>query len=646
MKLHIQYRTRNSKILEYSSRELASYLSRMMPEALITFNNESYEADFTICLAVSDLHHQYQMKPLPDPYLDDQYIIQTGPGGGTIAGSNERSVLLGVYQYLHLLGCRFLAPGRQYESAPLLTNIEDLYQSCQKTASLRHRGVCIEGANSLSNIIDFIDWLPKLGYNGFFLQFKLPYTFMARWYHHELNPLLKPEDFPVEKAEEYTKILQEEIKKRGLLLHQAGHGWTGEALGFPSSDWKSVKATLPAEKKQMAALLNGKRDFFHGIPINTNLCYSNPEVIRAFTEQVTNYVKERPDIDYLHVWLADEYNNVCECDACRKTTLPDQYICLLNQVDRQLSDMGIATKIVFLLYQELLWPPKHEYFHNPDRFVLMFAPISRTFESSYQIKDSYSDIPEYKRNQIILPINLDENMAYLKAWQKQFKGDSFVYDYPLGRAHYGDLGYHHISRVISEDIKQIEKMGLNGYVSCQELRSFFPNSLPNYVMGYTLFDTSCRFEDIRDEYFQAAYGSGWQCALQYLSLLSDLCSCDYFNGKGERKDEKIAANTKQLLDAVEHFLPERPADIPAQSPANLFWKQLDYHKDYSLRLGKALLLLSEGHTEKAQLCWNEFQQLICEKETEFQSCLDVYRITEVSSKYTGFHLESRLAATL
>lgn len=55
----------------------------------------------------------------------------------------------------------------------------------KKTASLRHRGVCIEGADSLENILDFIDWLPKMGYNSFFLQFKLPYTFMARWYHHE-----------------------------------------------------------------------------------------------------------------------------------------------------------------------------------------------------------------------------------------------------------------------------------------------------------------------------------------------------------------------------------------------------------------------------------------------------------------------------
>ena len=87
-------------------------------------------------------------------------------------------------------------------------------------------------------------------------------------------------------------------------------------------------------------------------------------------------------------------------------------------------------------------------------------------------------------------------MAYLKAWQSVFSGDSFVYDYPLGRAHYGDFGYVHISRIISEDIKKIGSMGLNGYISCQELRCALPNALPNYVMGRTLFDTSISFEAV------------------------------------------------------------------------------------------------------------------------------------------------------
>ena len=79
---------------------------------------------------------------------------------------------------------------------------------------------------------------------------------------------------------------------------------------------------------------------------------------------------------------------------------------------------------------------------------------------------------------------------------------------------------------------------------------------------------------------------------------------------------------------------------------NLFWKQLDYHKEYSLQLGKALLLLSKGETEDAQLAWRSFQNWICENELFFQSCLDVYRISEVSTKYTGFVLEERLQNTL
>ena len=49
---------------------------------------------------------------------------------------------------------------------------------------------------------------------------------------------------------------------------------------------------------------------------------------------------------------------------------------------------------------------------------------------------------------------------------------------------------------------------------------------------------------------------------------------------------------------------------------------------------------------EAQECWRQFQHMICERETEFQECLDVYRVTEVSTKYTGFLLEEPLISTL
>ena len=56
--------------------------------------------------------------------------------------------------------------------------------------------------------------------------------------------------------------------------------------------------------------------------------------------------------------------------------------------------------------------------------------------------------------------------------------------------------------------------------------------------------------------------------------------------------------------------------------------------------------LAEENESEAQECWRQFQNMVCERETEFQDCLDVYRVTEVSTKYTGFRLEEPLVSTL
>ena len=52
------------------------------------------------------------------------------------------------------------------------------------------------------------------------------------------------------------------------------------------------------------AEVRGKRDFWKGVALNTNLCYSNPEVRRIIVEAVVAYAREHPAIDYIHFWLA------------------------------------------------------------------------------------------------------------------------------------------------------------------------------------------------------------------------------------------------------------------------------------------------------------------------------------------------------
>jgi len=556
---------------------------------------------------------------------EDSYDIHVGPAGGQITGSNPRSVLLGVYALLRALGCRFLGPGREREVIPALRP-GDLRSELAQSAAYRHRGVCIEGADSVENVLDFVDWLPKAGYNAFFLQFKSPYAFLKRWYHHERNPLRAPESYTPADAEMDMERIEAEVKRRGLLLHKAGHGWTGEVLGYDALDWDAVPRPLDGGLRDRAALVDGRRELFRGVPANTNLCFSNPEGANAFASAVVDYARAHPAADYLHVWLADEYNNVCECGECQKTALSDQYVSLLNEIDRRLTALGLDTRIVFLLYQELLWPPVVQRLHNPGRFVLMFAPISRTFERSYDLGGPEASIPAYARNRITLPTSLGENLAFLRGWQEVFSGDSFDYDYPLGRAHYGDLGYLHMARVIHADVQALEKLGLNGYVSCQELRAGCPNFLPNYVLGRTLFQKDASLEETVREYFQAAYGEGWGEASACLSRLSALDVCDYLNGKGPRQSPEMAARLAQALEACRAFTPRGEGR---------WWETLEFHKGYAERLLAALLALSRGEEDACREAYREFRDFICEAEPRFQSELDVYRVLEVTGKYTG-----------
>ena len=609
MRIQITRSPSDDAVLAFAAGELESYLRRMLPADV-----EGVE----IALSAGE-----------DPDGAETFAVSMSEGGGTIRGSCPRAALLGVYDYLRRLGCRFLGPGRQCEAVPAVGR-DALAAAYERRASFRHRGVCIEGADSRENVLDFIDWLPKAGYNSFFLQFKSPYAFLKRWYRHENNPLREPEDYSPADAERDMALFEGEVKRRGLLLHKAGHGWTGEALGYAALSWDADPGPLPEDVRAMAAEIGGKRELWGGVAANTNLCLSHPGAVEKLASLVVEYGRENPGADYVHVWMADVYNNVCECDMCQKTTLSDQYVSVLNEIDRRLTEEGLATRIVFLLYQELLWPPVRERLENPERFVLMFAPISRTFERSYDWDGTERDIPEYVRNRITLPVDLGENLAFLRGWRKAFSGDGFVYDYPLGRAHYGDLGYVHIARVIGQDVKKLRQMGLDGYISCQELRAALPNALPGYVMGYTLLDENADTESLIEEYFQAAYGEGWEAARDYLSELSRLSSCDYVNGKGGRLNPGFALRMEEAQKLCRAFA------AVTEGRAGLYWRLLEYHRRYALGLARALELLAKGENRESRRAWESFGDFIRENEPDFQPWLDVYRVLEVTANYTGF----------
>lgn len=108
----------------------------------------------------------------------------------------------------------------------------------------------------------------------------------------------------------------------------------------------------------------------------------------------------------------------------------DFYVLLLNELDAALTERGLSTRIVFLIYQDLLWPPLEERLENQERFILMFAPISRTYSRELRWSKE-AEVPPYVRNKLSFPRSAEANVAFLDAWREVFAGDSFDFDYHL-----------------------------------------------------------------------------------------------------------------------------------------------------------------------------------------------------------------------
>jgi len=288
---------------------------------------------------------------VPENKLDDAVYIDVSNGEGVISGSNPRSVLMAVYRFMYELGCRFLRPGKAGEIVPerRLSDAE-LNVKVNEAASYRHRSICIEGTVAYEHVRNMIEWLPKVGMNGYFVQFTTPGAFFKRYTNCDralnaflpkqfdksiklVNPHLPKRELSDDDVDHIWAALEDEITLRGLNYHATGHGWTCEPFGIHATSWATYKEPISEETRNCFAELDGVRQLFGGKPLNTNLCYSNPTVRNKMNDAIVEYCKAHPAVNYLHFWLADGKNNHCECEECSKMRPADYYVMLLNELD-------------------------------------------------------------------------------------------------------------------------------------------------------------------------------------------------------------------------------------------------------------------------------------------------------------------------
>ncbi|MBQ5800492.1 MAG: DUF4838 domain-containing protein, partial [Clostridia bacterium] len=505
------YKVTSDHVIDFAAEELKKYLRMMMPrsgEIEISYSPNAKEGFRLGLMSDFDL----DVSEASDVSLDDILHIDTDEQGGIIAGSNPRSVLLAVYKYLTLNGCRWLFPGVDGERIPLRSVEATKYH---KMADCRYRGECNECAEFQSNMIEAIDFLPKLGMNIFMLQFDNPKTFYDKYYlHHGNSENRRPEPISMEQALQWKRQCETEISKRGLQFHDIGHGWPSKAFDVDTTaGWsKSPESVVPAESRQFIAKIDGERKLFGGVALNTNFCMSNGEARKKVANAIGDYAEVATNVDYLHVWLADGIHNHCECDNCRKKIPSDWYIMLMNDIDEVLKAKNLSTHIVFICYFDTAWAPETVKLNDPSRFSLLLAAGGRDFTESVNGKFNLSEIslPPYELNKSSSPKSVNEYLAHAKRWMDRCSVFAFAYEYHFWLAQFRDVGIFDAARIIYDDVRGYHQAGCQGIIEVGSQRSFFPNGFAFYVYASTLFDTSVDFEDLKRDYFAHAYGDEWE----------------------------------------------------------------------------------------------------------------------------------------
>jgi hypothetical protein len=563
-----------------------------------------------------------ELPAVGDDRLDDALSIQVDGGNGIIAGNNPRSVLLGVYRYLCALGCRWVRPGADGEYLPSV-NLSSTAVHLVETPSYRHRALDLAGALSREWLLEVVDWCPKVGLSGVFLEYDTCKGVCNLWYSHRMNPLKSPEPFTPEQAETIRQELMAAVRQRDLIYHSKGHGWVYEALGLTSAEFKNP---LPPELAQHVMLTDGERKV-KGAG-NTNLCYGNPETRRRFIRRVAEYAGEHPEADLLHVWLADGHNNHCECELCAPHRPADLYLRLMNELDTELTARNLDMRIVFLFYVDLLWPPETETIARPARFTLMFAPFCRNYNVSFAdfpVATELPELPPYRRNKLHFSRETEDNVDFVYHWMRVPHADAFDFDYQYWLWQFDDFSGMHRARVEHGDIQRLAELGMNGLVGCYTLRAFYPMGLGMAAMAQTLWHRELSFDALIEDYFPAAFGPEWRLCLEYLRALADLCEPNFIKGNVPLPDPPMGELLDRVPAVIDAFRPVIDRNGALDNPCwAASWRYLGYHAEITRLFTRAMAARAHGREEEAIRLFEETHLLACKHEDEVFPVLDTW----------------------
>ena len=622
-------RLRNDSAIEYAAQELKKYLRMMMPECGEI--DIAYDPDAKTGFRLGFLEDFGLPNEAEDVVLDDIIHVDTDEEGGILAGSNPRSVLFAVYRMLRENGCRWLYPGPDGDYVPMVEALQPI--SYHKAADYRMRGFCDEGSVAQYNMLECIEFYPKLEMNVFAVEWFIPMGYYNRYYAHPYNEANRiSEEADENQVTQWRRQCEVEINRRGLILPAIGHGWTCKAFGFnPNNNTKNTYDLGEYDNfdKSMLAMLNGKRDFYRGAPIFTQVCLSRQDVRDKITDMIADYADKHRNLTFLRVSLSDGGRNHCECEECVKMRPADWFWTVLNEADAKLTARNIPTRLTFSSYMDTYFAPEKVRINNPARFVMTYAPITRDYQSSITEDTPIPPLVPYERNKWREP-NTEEGYALFREYKKIWHGTVCNFEYHFWRHQFLEPGGIALARRLYEDVRSLKVMGIHGCMEDGSQRSAFPNCFPTYIYAETLMNRDCDFDAVLEDYFSHIYGSDWKQAYEVLKAISDTFDFAYMEGV-RSKDKRISTyydpeRVPQLeklfeLAARERALANKHLRMPNR-PQTVSWRLLIRHAEMVEWFAKIMICKAKGQNYKAIELAKQYEREFGKYEFEIERYYD------------------------
>lgn len=473
----------------------------------------------------------------------DGFTIDT-EGSRIVIRGGERGVLYGAYEFLEKLGCRFFTHNCEKIPTRPLLEVPDIHDRQVPVVEYREHNYADAVQNPKFSV--------KCRFNGGF---------------HYIPP------------------------------HLGGH------MAYA---WfvHTFDVMIPAKKYGEAhpeyfALVNGKRVTTDGG--RTQLCLTNPDVLKICTEEVRKALREHPEARLISI-SQNDCGKHCECDACRamdeKEGSPSGTLLrFVNAIAEELE--GEFPDVVFDTLAYLYNRPAPLITRNRRNVCVRLCSIECCFSHPFETCDDESrsvSRPDGTKSSFITD---------LRDWGK-ICDRMYIWDYTTRFSNYP--APHPNWRVLQPNIQAMVKNNVKGIFeqACGASRGNVDfNELRLYLISKLLWDPYCDVEAHKREFMEYYYGAAAPALAKYLDMICDVCERENVH-VGFNDPPTDAYLREELLDAYDALFDEAAAAV-AGDPLRLWRVEKNRLSIRWVRLKRASMLRGEYDPEAINAFFSDWR---------------------------------------